>query len=112
MGTFAKTAIVDYHLSFANQGKQTLFSVSVGSKQTEVCHFRFPFAANKWKLPFSVSFIFRKYIYIYAAVSNRKQKPRQFFLIRSPFAHHANRSLSFVCLLMKKQMEVICLQMY
>jgi hypothetical protein len=55
----------DYHLSFANQGKQTLFSVSVGSKQTEVCHFRFPFAANKWKLPFSVSFIFRKYIYIY-----------------------------------------------
>jgi hypothetical protein len=51
MGTFAETAIVDYHLSFADQGKQN--SVSVFSKQTtEVCHFRFPFAANKRKLHF------------------------------------------------------------
>jgi hypothetical protein len=35
------------------------FSVSVCSKQTEVCRFRFPFAANKRKLPFSVSSVFR-----------------------------------------------------
>jgi hypothetical protein len=35
------------------------FSVSVGSKQTEVCHFRFSVAANKRKLPFSVSSAFR-----------------------------------------------------
>ncbi len=54
------TAYVDYRLSFADQGKQT--SISACSKQTEVCHFSFPFAANKAnkrKLPFS------KYTYIY-----------------------------------------------
>jgi hypothetical protein len=34
------------------------FSVSVCSKQTEVGRFRLPFAANKWKSPFSVSFVF------------------------------------------------------
>jgi hypothetical protein len=38
MGMFAETAIVVYRLLFANQGKQT--SVSVSSKQTEVCRFR------------------------------------------------------------------------
>ncbi len=31
--------------------------------------------------------------------ANRKRKPRQFSLIHLPFAHHANGSLSFVCLL-------------
>jgi hypothetical protein len=56
MGTFAETSIVDYHLSFAGtKENKLLFSVSVCSKQTEVCHFRFPFAENKQKLPFSVS---------------------------------------------------------
>jgi hypothetical protein len=50
MGTFAETAIVDYHLSFAGTKENELpFSVSVCSKQTEVCHFRFPFAENKQK---------------------------------------------------------------
>ncbi len=37
-----ETAIIDFHLSFADQGNQT--SVSVCSKQTEVRRFRFPFA--------------------------------------------------------------------
>jgi hypothetical protein len=37
----------------------------------------------------------------------RKQKPRQLCLICFPFAHHANGSLSFVCLLTKKQTELI-----
>jgi hypothetical protein len=40
------------------------FSLSVCRKQTEVCRFRFPFATNKRKLPFSVSSVFRIYIYI------------------------------------------------
>ncbi len=35
-------------------------------------------------------------ISIYAAVSNGKRKPRRFSLIRLPFAHLANGSLSFV----------------
>ncbi len=63
MGRFAETAIVDYRLSFANQGKQPPFSVCVCCKQTEVCpfHFKqtngslpFPFAANKRKLAVTV----------------------------------------------------------
>ncbi len=54
MGMFAETAIVDYHLSFAVQGKQTLvlrfplqqtngslvFPFSVCSEQIEVAVFR------------------------------------------------------------------------
>jgi hypothetical protein len=53
MGTFAETAIVDYHLSFAGQGKRTPifrfclqqtsgslpFMFSVCSKQTEIAVF-------------------------------------------------------------------------
>jgi hypothetical protein len=61
MGTFAETAIIDYHKSCADKGKQTTvfllrfqqtnrslpFSLSVCSKQTEgiiFCWFRFLFA--------------------------------------------------------------------
>jgi hypothetical protein len=36
---------LDNRLSFADQGKQT--SVSVCSKQTKVCRFRFPFAEKQ-----------------------------------------------------------------
>ncbi len=48
-----------------------------------------------------------KHIHIYAAVLNGKQKPRHFSLIRVPFAHRKNRSLSIVRLLTKKQTEII-----
>jgi hypothetical protein len=41
MGTFAETAIVDYRLSFVNQGKQTSL-------------YPFPFEANKRKFAVSV----------------------------------------------------------
>jgi hypothetical protein len=41
MGTFAETAIVDYTISFADQGKKN------------IC-FQFPSAANKWKFAISV----------------------------------------------------------
>ncbi len=58
MGTFAEITITDYHLSFADQEKLIPFPVSICSKQTEVCHFRSPFAANKRKLPFSISSVF------------------------------------------------------
>ncbi len=39
---------------------------------------------------------------IYAAISNRKRKPRQFSLMCLAFAHHANESLS-VCLQRNKR---------
>ncbi len=40
-----------------------LFSVYVRNEQIEDCRFRFPFAANKQKLPFFISSIFRIYIH-------------------------------------------------
>ncbi len=47
------------------------------------------------------------YIYIYLCCCfKRKRKPKQFYLIRLPFAHHTNGNLSFVRLLTKKQTEV------
>jgi hypothetical protein len=42
--------------------------------------------------------------------SNGKRKPRLFSLIHLPFVHCANRSLLFIHLLTKKQMEFIRLQ--
>jgi hypothetical protein len=55
MGTFAETAIIHCQVSFVGQGNKLPFSVSICSKQTEVWHFHFPFAANKQKLSFSLS---------------------------------------------------------
>jgi hypothetical protein len=49
-------------------------------------------------------------IYVYATVSNGKRKPGRISLIHLPFAQCASGSLSFVCLLMKKQTEVIRLR--
>jgi hypothetical protein len=42
------------------------------------------------------------------SVSNGKRKPRRFFLIRLPFAHHANGSLLFVRLFTKKKKISVC----
>jgi hypothetical protein len=64
MGTLAQTAIVDYRLSFADQEKQTsliCFSLQQTNRKKLFCRSHFPFAANKQKLPFSVSPIFRIY---------------------------------------------------
>jgi hypothetical protein len=57
MGTFVETAIVDYDLSFADLGKQT--SVFRFRLQQTKGSLPFLFAANKWKLPFSVSSVIR-----------------------------------------------------
>jgi hypothetical protein len=42
MGTFAEIATVNDHFSFAYQGNNLPFSVSICSKRIEVCHFHFP----------------------------------------------------------------------
>ncbi len=69
------------------KGNKLPISVSVCSEQMAVSRYRFPSAANKWKLPFSafgcVCVHLYLYLYLYAAVSNRKGKPRRFSLIRS-----------------------------
>ncbi len=95
--------------------------------------FPFPFAANRRKFAISILrlqqtngncrfllvpfFTFVSvciFIFIltfkYTFILQFQTHPRRFFLIRLPFAHCANGSLSFVRLLTKKQMEVICWQ--
>jgi hypothetical protein len=59
MGMFAEqqTTITVYRLP--TKKNKIPFSVSICSKQTEVCHVRFPFAANKRKLPLSINLIIR-----------------------------------------------------
>jgi hypothetical protein len=78
MGTFAETAIVDYRLSFADQGKKTSIYRFRLQQQTEVCRNRFPFASYKQKLPFLDINTSVFQIYIYAAISNAKRKPGDF----------------------------------
>jgi hypothetical protein len=51
-----QSSITIYRLS--TKENKLPFSVSIFRKEMEVYHFRFPFAANKWKLPFSVSSVF------------------------------------------------------
>ncbi len=90
MGPFAETEIVDYHLSFVNPGKQQ----TNGSLP-------FPLSVYKYAEVSLDIYIFictcvYMYIYRYATISNGKLKPRRFSLIRLPFAHSANESLS-VC---------------
>jgi hypothetical protein len=51
MGTFAETTIVDYHLSFDDQGNKPPSSVSVCNKQTEV----FCLQQTKGSFPFQFS---------------------------------------------------------
>jgi hypothetical protein len=52
MGTFAEmlSSVTIYPLPTKENRRP--FSLSVCRKQTEVCRFHFPFAENKWKLPF------------------------------------------------------------
>jgi hypothetical protein len=63
MGTFAETTIVDYHLSFVDQGNKPPSSVSVCNKQTEVfclqqtkVSFPFQFSACRKQKKFSFQF--------------------------------------------------------
>jgi hypothetical protein len=127
MGTFAETAIINYCLSFADQGKQT-YGFCFRSQQSEVCCFCFLFAENNGSCHFPFA-KFRKrgdkdmetwkWRHRHRNMEheemetwrhqteNGKRKPGQFSLIHLPFAHHANITLSVLRLLMNKQTEVI-----
>jgi hypothetical protein len=59
VGTFVETAIFGYRLSLPTKENELPLSIFVCSKEMDVCHFRFLFAANTRKSPFSVSSIFR-----------------------------------------------------
>jgi hypothetical protein len=96
---------VAVHLSFVDKGKQTSIS-------------RFRVQLTNPLVPFSICGIQESWKYgvvdmdggTWMETSNGKRKPPRFSLIRLLFAHHASGSLSFVCLLTKKQTEVIRLQ--
>jgi hypothetical protein len=65
---FAETAIVDYHLSFDDQGKQTSvfyfrFAANKGKFAISVCHLQ---QTNRILL-LSISFVYHTYIYIETA---------------------------------------------
>ncbi len=76
-------------------------SVSICSKQMEVCYFRFPFVCCNQNIYIHIC------IYI-CCCFKRKTEAHAIFL--NPFAHCVNENLSFVHLLTKKIMEVFCLQ--
>jgi hypothetical protein len=87
MGTFAGTPIVDYHLSFTNQGKQTsVFRIYIYP-------YIFIYLYVNINL-YAVYICVCVYLYIYPAISNGKLKPRRFSLFCLPFAHRANGSLT------------------
>jgi hypothetical protein len=52
MSTFAERAIVDYRYRLLTKENKLPFSVSVGSKQTEICRFHFPLAQTKGNASF------------------------------------------------------------
>jgi hypothetical protein len=98
MGTSAETAIVDYHLLIANQGKQTsVFRFHL--QQTNgslpfpfsVCHFHlvsFLCVCGGVGACVSVSIYIYIYLYLY-----ENWKPKRFSLIRLPFAHQRKLSV-------------------
>jgi hypothetical protein len=110
MGTFDETAIVGYHLSFADKGKQTPVFCFCLKQTNGSSPFPFPFAENKQKLPFSISPVFRlrKHREMETWRNGNMEtwrhgdhghgdikwimEPRRFSLIHSTFAHHANGS--------------------
>jgi hypothetical protein len=92
MGTFAETAITDYHLLFADQGKQTFVFCFCLHQTNGSCSFPLVLFSVFNMLPFQTE--------------NGKRKPRWFLLTHLPYAHHANGSLSLIRLLTKRQMEV------
>ncbi len=91
-----QTSITVYHLPT----KETKLLFSVCSKQTEVCHFCFPFALNIKH--YKHTYIYKGiYINIYTNIyllpfQMVKWKPRRFSLTHLRFAHRANGNLPFV----------------
>jgi hypothetical protein len=59
MGTFAETAILDYHLSLAKQEKQNFVFLFRLQQTNGSLPFLFPFVAKNGSCRFLFSFVFR-----------------------------------------------------
>jgi hypothetical protein len=108
MGTFSETAIVDYCLSFADHQKQTYVCHFRLQQTKEVCRFRFPFAENKRKLPFSIFRIPETCGHGDTGTwghGDIKQKTEDPAIFLNPFTICMSKwkFVVFVCVLMKKQ---------
>ncbi len=115
---FLMIIIVNYRLSFADQGKQTSVCRFRQEQTNGKCRFQFfPFFVCVGMCVFMYVYIY-KYIYLYshlnfyAAVSNVKRKMKAQAIFLNPFTvcSSCKRKLVFFRSLTKKQMEVICLQ--
>jgi hypothetical protein len=104
MGKYAQTAFVDGMITiyrWSTKKNKLLFSISIFSKQMEGCRFSFLFSANKGRfllVPFFIYIYIMKwnYIYIYAAISNRKQRKETHVIFHNPFAVCSSCKLKFV----------------
>jgi hypothetical protein len=105
MSMLAETANVDYHLSFANQEKQTfrfplvLFSIYIYIETSA-------YTVSIY-ISLDISNSINIYWYMYMLTFQTENGAEAIFLNPLPFAHRTNVSLSFVCLFTKKQKEVI-----
>jgi hypothetical protein len=103
--------------------KESKLQISVCRRQTEVCHsrFRLPSLHIYIYTVMKRQYIYYIYLYIYMYIyfkRKRKTEAQGNFLNPFTFTHRTKASLSFrtkgslsfVCLFMRKQKEVICLQ--
>ncbi len=115
MGTFAEIENVDYHLLFADQGKQTsvfhiyIFTICIDENIFQQKCPSIYIYIERQHIYRDIYILKRqhiyRYVYIYLylhinihTVSNGKQKTEaQAPLIHLPFAHRANGTLFFVC---------------
>jgi hypothetical protein len=119
-------SIIVYRLP--TKGNQHLFSINHLQKTNRSCSLLLVLFSLYIDIDIYKYIYLSIYLYIYISVSisiylllyryicchfkwkTENRIPGQFSLIHLPFAHQANRSLLFICLFTKKQMEVICLQ--
>ncbi len=120
MGTFAETVIVHYHLLFADQGKPTSVFRFRLQQTNGNCHsLLVPFYMSSCVCVSIYSYLYL-YLYLYPYLYGNvfiftfisclcKQKTEALVIFPNPFivCSCANRSLSFVRLLMKKERKVI-----
>ncbi len=96
MGTFADTENVDFRFFLPTKENKLPFSVYI-------------YIVTDVNISIYIYLYIKSYIYVLPFQTENGSRG-DFPLLRLPFAHHANGSLSFVRLLTKKQTELFRLQ--
>jgi hypothetical protein len=103
MGMFAETSIINYRLSFANQGKQ-ISVFCFGLQQTDFC-FPFWFAANKRKFAVFLRFVANKRklpFSVYKDILKRQHMYIQYIFEQQNFI----LDIQYVCWRFKRKTEM------